>query len=280
MTTTSSGERGSETVLRVRGLRKYYGDHLALDDVDLEVQSSEVVAVLGPSGSGKSTLVRCIDQLETIDGGAMYLDGELLGYEERGGRLRTLRDTDVQRQRRRMGMVFQQFNLFPHWSVLRNITEAPIRVHGVAPAEARERGMELLGRVGLADKADAHPRQLSGGQQQRVAIARAVAARPRILLFDEPTSSLDPELVDEVLQVMMDLAESGMTMIVVTHELEFARNVADRCVFMAEGQVLEVRPSAEFFDDPRSTRLRTFLTRTAAGSRENAATGDLPRTIA
>lgn len=252
-----------EPVLRVTGLRKYYGDQLALDGVDLEVHDSEVVAVLGPSGSGKSTLVRCIDQLESIDGGAMHLDGELLGYEQNSGRLRPLRDSDVQRQRRRMGMVFQQFNLFPHWTVLRNITESPIKVHGMAPAEARERAMELLRRVGLTDKAHAHPRQLSGGQQQRVAIARAVAARPRIVLFDEPTSSLDPELVDEVLQVMKGMAEAGMTMIVVTHELEFARNVADRCVFMADGQVLEDRPAAEFFDSPRSTRLRTFLTRTA-----------------
>src|SRR5690606_22245335 len=217
----------------------------------------------GPSGSGKSTLVRCIDQLESIDGGSMYLDGELLGYEHHGARLRPLRDVDVQRQRRRMGMVFQQFNLFPHWTVLRHITEAPIKVHGMAPSEARDRAMELLRRVGLTDKADAHPRQLSGGQQQRVAIARAVAARPRILLFDEPTSSLDPELVDEVLQVMKGMAEAGMTMIVVTHELEFARHVADRCVFMADGVVIEDRPSAEFFRDPRSTRLRAFLTRAA-----------------
>lgn len=260
----------AEPVLRVRGLRKMYGDHLALDGVDLEVHDSEVVAVLGPSGSGKSTLVRCIDQLESVDGGAMHLDGELLGYEQHRAGLRPLRDSDVQRQRRRMGMVFQQFNLFPHWTVLRNITESPVRVHGMSPAEARERAMELLRRVGLADKADAHPRQLSGGQQQRVAIARAVAARPRIVLFDEPTSSLDPELVDEVLQVMKGLAETGMTMIVVTHELEFARNVADRCVFMADGQVLEDRPAAEFFESPRSTRLRTFLTRTSRASDPDA----------
>ncbi|HET6302856.1 amino acid ABC transporter ATP-binding protein [Microbacterium sp.] len=251
-------------VLQVVGLRKTYGDNVALDGVDFEVHAQEVVAVLGPSGSGKSTLVRCIDQLETIQGGAMYLDGELLGYEVHNGSIRPLRDSDVQRQRRRMGMVFQQFNLFPHWTVLRNITEAPIKVHGMSPAEARERAMELLTRVGLADKADAHPRQLSGGQQQRVAIARAVAARPRIVLFDEPTSSLDPELVDEVLQVMKGLAESGMTMVVVTHELEFARNVADRCVFMAEGKVIEDRASKDFFADPRSSRLRTFLTRTTA----------------
>jgi ABC-type polar amino acid transport system ATPase subunit len=260
-----TGEKTSVTpVLQVVGVRKEYGDNVALDGVDFEVHAQEVVAVLGPSGSGKSTLVRCIDQLESIEGGAMYLDGELLGYERHRDGIRPLTDADVKRQQRRMGMVFQQFNLFPHWTVLRNITEAPIKVHGVPPAEAKARAMELLARVGLADKAQAHPRQLSGGQQQRVAIARAVATNPRILLFDEPTSSLDPELVDEVLQVMKDLAESGMTMIVVTHELDFARHVADRCVFMAEGQVIEDRPSTEFFDAPRSTRLRTFLTRTAA----------------
>ncbi|MCR2786114.1 amino acid ABC transporter ATP-binding protein [Microbacterium sp. zg.B96] len=246
-------------MLEVIGLRKLYGDDVALDGVDFEVRVGEVVAVLGPSGSGKSTLVRCIDQLESIEGGAIFLDGELLGYERHRDGIRPLMNADIARQRRRMAMVFQQFNLFPHWTVMRNITEAPIKVHGVRPAEARARAKELLARVGLADKAEAHPRQLSGGQQQRVAIARAVATQPRILLFDEPTSSLDPELIDEVLQVIKDLAESGMTMIVVTHELEFARNVADRCVFMAEGVVIEDEPSAKFFTDPRSTRLRAFL---------------------
>ncbi len=256
-----SAERTAIPVLEVVGLKKSFGEHAALDGVDFRVEDSEVVAILGPSGSGKSTLVRCIDQLESIDGGAMYLDGELLGYERHNGHIRPLRDSDIQRQRRRMGMVFQQFNLFPHWTVLRNVTEAPITVHGIAPAEARKRALELLDRVGLADKADAHPRQLSGGQQQRVAIARAVAARPRVLLFDEPTSSLDPELVGEVLHVMKDLATSGMTMVVVTHEMDFARGVADRCVFMAEGKVIEDRPAQEFFAAPRSTRLKAFLTR-------------------
>jgi len=254
-------EESTTPVLQVVGLRKFYGEHEALKGVDLEIRAQEVVAVLGPSGSGKSTLVRCIDQLESIEGGAMYLDGELLGYEQYRGGLRALREADVERQRRRMGMVFQQFNLFPHWTVLRNITEAPIKVHGVPAAKARAHAMELLDRVGLADKALAHPRQLSGGQQQRVAIARAVATNPRVLLFDEPTSSLDPELVDEVLRVMKDLAESGMTMVVVTHELEFARSVADRCVFMADGELIEDRPSEDFFRDPRSTRLRAFLDR-------------------
>jgi len=260
-------EKTTNPVLEVVRVRKSFGgDRPALDGVDLRVEESEVVAILGPSGSGKSTLVRCIDQLEPIDGGAMYLDGRLLGYESHRGGLRPLADADIQRQRRRMGMVFQQFNLFPHWTVLRNVTEAPIKVHGMPPSEARKRALELLDRVGLADKAQAHPRQLSGGQQQRVAIARAVAAQPRILLFDEPTSSLDPELVDEVLQVIKALAAAGMTMVVVTHEMEFARNVADRCVFMAEGRVIEDRPAPEFFDSPRSTRLQAFLGRSGSSA--------------
>ena len=212
-----------------------FGANVALDGVDLEVAEGEVVVVVGPSGSGKSTLVRCVHQLEPIDGGAMYLDGELLGYERHRGGLRPLTDAGSRRQRRRMGMVFQQFHLFPHWTVLRNVTEAPVRVHGVPPDRGPGPALELLARVGLADKAQAHPRQLSGGQQQRVAIARALATRPRIMLFDEPTSALDPELVEEVLAVMRDLARAGITMIVVTHEMSFAREVADRCVFMDAG---------------------------------------------
>ncbi|MBO3663182.1 amino acid ABC transporter ATP-binding protein [Microbacterium stercoris] len=248
-------------VLEVANVVKRFGDTTALDGASLKVYEGEVVAILGPSGSGKSTLVRCVDQLEAIDGGAMFLDGELLGYERIHGHLRPLTDAGRRRQRRRMSMVFQQFNLFPHWSVLRNITEAPVAVHGIPEREARARAMELLERVGLSDKADAYPRHLSGGQQQRVAIARGVAVDPRILLFDEPTSALDPELVDEVLQTMKQLASTGRTMVVVTHELEFARNVADRCVFMAEGKVIEDRPADEFFRDPRSARLRAFLAR-------------------
>jgi ABC-type polar amino acid transport system ATPase subunit len=255
-------------VLEVTGLRKLFGDQVALDGVSLKVYEGEVVAVLGPSGSGKSTLVRCIDQLESIDGGAMFLDGELLGYEMSHGHLRPLADSARKRQQRRMSMVFQQFNLFPHWTVLRNITEAPMTVHGATPAAARERAMELLRRVGLEDKADAYPRHLSGGQQQRVAIARSAAVDPRILLFDEPTSSLDPELVDEVLQTIKKLASTGRTMVVVTHELEFARNVADRCVFMAAGRIIEDRPAEDFFEDPRSERLRTFLARSSRSPRE------------
>ncbi|WP_327109439.1 amino acid ABC transporter ATP-binding protein [Nonomuraea glycinis] len=248
-------------VLRVRDVRKRFGDHAALDGVNLDVHEGEVVTVIGPSGSGKSTLVRCVHQLESIDGGAMYLDGELLGHEMRRGHLRPLPDRKVAAQRGRMGMVFQQFNLFPHWSVLRNVIEAQVAVHGRKPEEAREEALRLLNRVGLAGKTDAHPRMLSGGQQQRVAIARALATHPRIMLFDEPTSALDPELVDEVLSVVLDLARGGMTMIIVTHEMSFAREVADRCVFMEEGRVVETGTPEEIFDNPASPRLQTFLSR-------------------
>lgn len=261
-TTAAYGAARAATapVLEVLGLRKRFGDHMALDGIDLTVDEGEVVAVLGPSGSGKSTLVRCLDQLETIDGGSMYLDGELLGFEQ-GRTLRPLTDSGVRAQRRRMSMVFQQFNLFPHWTVLRNVTEAPIAVHGIAPTEAKTAALELLNKVGLSDKAEAYPRQLSGGQQQRVAIARAVAVEPRVLLFDEPTSALDPELIDEVLQTMKALAATGRTMVVVTHEMEFARDVADRCVFMADGSVVEEGRAEEFFRNPRTDRLRSFLAR-------------------
>ena len=276
MTTDSSGlivqprMADGSPLLQVRDVRKSFGDQVALAGASLDVYEGEVVAVLGPSGSGKSTLVRCIDQLETIDGGSMSFEGELLGYEEVRGHLRPLTDAGSRRQRRRMSMVFQQFNLFPHWTVLRNITEAPMRVHGVSAADARERALELLDRIGLADKAEAYPRHLSGGQQQRVAIARAVAVRPRILLFDEPTSALDPELVGEVLQTMKALAAAGHTMVVVTHELAFAREVADRCVFMADGRVVEDRPAEDFFIDPRSARLQAFLARSGRSQNEDA----------
>jgi ABC-type polar amino acid transport system ATPase subunit len=259
----------TDPVLTVHGLRKSYGGHgrghghghVALDGVDLTVHAGEVVVVVGPSGSGKSTLVRCIHQLEPIDGGAVHLDGELLGYEHHRGGLRPLPERRVAAQRSRMGMVFQQYQLFPHWTVLRNVTEAPVRVHGRSPAQARTTALALLARVGLADKVDAHPRQLSGGQQQRVAIARAMATEPRIMLFDEPTSALDPELVEEVLAVIRDLARAGTTMVVVTHEMSFAREVADRCVFMDGGVVVETGPPDQFFTEPRSDRLRGFLSR-------------------
>jgi ABC-type polar amino acid transport system ATPase subunit len=248
-------------LLRVRDVRKKFGEHVALDGASLDVYEGEVVAILGPSGSGKSTLVRCIDQLESIDGGSMSFAGEMLGFEEVHGHLRPRGDAAIRQQRRRMSMVFQQFNLFPHWTVLRNITEAPMRVHGVPADEAKRNALELLKRIGLADKAQAYPRHLSGGQQQRVAIARAVAVSPRILLFDEPTSALDPELVGEVLQTMRALAATGRTMVVVTHEMSFAREVADRCVFMADGRVIEDRPAEDFFTDPQSARLQAFLAR-------------------
>ncbi|MET8140532.1 amino acid ABC transporter ATP-binding protein [Sphaerisporangium sp. NPDC005288] len=248
-------------VLRVCDVRKRFGAQVVLDGVSLEVREGEVVAVIGPSGSGKSTLLRCVHQLEGIDGGAMYLDGELLGHELHRGHLRPLPERRVAAQRGRMGMVFQQFNLFAHWNVLRNVTEAQVSVHRRSTGEAREEALRLLARVGLAGKADAHPRMLSGGQQQRVAIARALVTNPRIMLFDEPTSALDPELVQEVLSVMLDLARGGMTMIIVTHEMSFAREVADRCVFMEQGRVVEDGTPEEIFDNPASPRLRAFLSR-------------------
>ncbi|MDA5147020.1 amino acid ABC transporter ATP-binding protein [Streptomyces sp. AD681] len=269
-----------EPALRVRGIRKNFGDHAALDGVDLDVADGEVVTVIGPSGSGKSTLIRCVHQLETIDSGAIYLDDELLGHERHRGGLRPLGARRVAAQRSRMSMVFQQFHLIPHFTVLRNITEAPVRVHGRSRAEAETEARELLERVGLGDRADHYPRQLSGGQQQRVAIARAVAARPRVMLFDEPTSALDPELVDEVLGVMRQLAAEGMTMVVVTHEIAFAREVADRCVFMEAGRIVESGRPDEMLTAPRTARLRAFLARQArhgeAGQRENQHGQSLP----
>jgi ABC-type polar amino acid transport system ATPase subunit len=254
-------------VLSVRALRKSYGAHPALDGIDLDVAEREVVAVIGPSGSGKSTLVRCVHQLEEIDDGAMYLDGELLGRQRRGHRLRVLPDSAIAAQRRRMGMVFQQFNLFPHRTVRQNIADPPVLVHGQSRAEATARADELLERMGLQDKADAYPRQLSGGQQQRVAIARALATRPRILLFDEPTSALDPELVEEVLMVVRDLAKNGRTMVLVTHEMAFARDVADRIVFMEAGRIIESGPPEQIFGAPETPRLQAFLSRFTAGAR-------------
>jgi ABC-type polar amino acid transport system ATPase subunit len=248
-------------VLQVHKLSKSFADHTALDGIDLQVLDGEVVVVIGPSGSGKSTLVRCIHQLQSIDGGAMYLDGELLGYELHGDRPRPLNEKRIAAQRQRIGMVFQQFNLFPHWTILQNIMGASRFVHKKTAVEAEERARYLLDKVGLSVKADAHPRELSGGQQQRVAIARALAPRPRILLFDEPTSALDPELVDEVLSVLRDLTSLGMTMIVVTHEMEFARQMADRVIFMDNGKIVEQGTPEQIFAHPRTERLRSFLSR-------------------
>ena len=246
-------------LVHVRGLAKSFGSHRVLEGVDLDVATGEVVVLLGPSGSGKSTLLRCLNHLERPDAGFVQIGGELIGYRSAGGRLHELRAAAITRQRARIGMVFQQFNLFPHRTVLENIVEAPTSVRGLRRDEAAAEARELLDRVGLGGREDAYPRQLSGGQQQRVAIARALAMRPQVMLFDEPTSALDPELVGEVLSVMRDLARSGMTMIVVTHEIGFAREVADTVVFLDQGRIVETGPPAEVLLNPRHERARTFL---------------------
>ncbi|MFC5910817.1 amino acid ABC transporter ATP-binding protein [Streptacidiphilus monticola] len=248
------------TVL-VRGLHKSYGPTEVLRGVDLEVRSGEVTVVLGPSGSGKSTLLRTINHLEKVDAGYVAVDGELIGYRRSGDRLHELKEREVRRQRTRIGFVFQNFNLFPHLTVLENLVEAPVSALGVPRAEAVERARRLLDRVGLADRADAYPRRLSGGQQQRIAIARALALEPKVLLFDEPTSALDPELVGEVLDVIKDLARGGTTMIVVTHEIGFAREVADTVVFMDGGVIVEQGPPAQVLDQPQHERTRAFLSK-------------------
>ena len=227
----------------------------------MDVHPGEVVCLLGPSGSGKTTFLRCINQLESIDGGRIWVDGDLMGYDDRGGTLHHLTDKQIAAQRRGIGMVFQRFNLFPHKTALENIMEAPIQVKGEKKAAVRERAMALLDQVGLKDKPSAYPSQLSGGQQQRVAIARALAMQPKLMLFDEPTSALDPELVGEVLKVMRELAKDGMTMIVVTHEMSFAREVADRVVFMDAGVVVEEGPPNEVISNPQHERTRSFLSR-------------------
>jgi polar amino acid transport system ATP-binding protein len=243
------------------GVRKRYGQNEVLRDIHLDVPPQSVTCILGPSGSGKSTFLRCINQLERIDGGRLYIDGERVGCVERSGQLHEMTDKERARQRAQVGMVFQQFNLFPHMTVLANVTLAPVRVVGRPREEAEARGRELLARVGLADKEHAYPGQLSGGQQQRVAIARSLAMSPKVMLFDEPTSALDPELVREVLAVMRELAGSGMTMVVVTHEVGFAREVADQVVLMDQGVVVEAGPPAQVIDDPREPRTRDFLAR-------------------
>ncbi|WP_405577649.1 amino acid ABC transporter ATP-binding protein [Streptomyces sp. NBC_01190] len=247
------------SLVRVRGLRKSFGAHQVLDGVDLDVRRGEVTVLLGPSGSGKSTLLRSINHLERPDAGFVEVGGEIIGYRYREGRLHELGSRAITRQRARVGMVFQQFNLFPHLTVVENIVEAPIAVHGVPRKQAAARARELLERVGLAGRESAYPRQLSGGQQQRVAIARALAMEPELLLFDEPTSALDPELVGEVLAVIKDLADSGMTMIVVTHEIGFAREVADTVVFLDGGRIIESGVPSDVLDRPRHERARAFL---------------------
>jgi len=252
------------TMVQIQNVHKYYGSLHVLRGVDLDVRSGEVVCVIGPSGSGKTTLLRCINFLETYQEGRILVDGDLVGYRDRNGKLVPARESEIARVRAETAMVFQQFNLFPHMTALRNVTFGPTKVRGVSKAIAEKRGLELLDRVGLSDKAKSYPNQLSGGQQQRVAIARALAMEPKVMLFDEVTSALDPELVGEVLAVMRDLAErERVTMIVVTHEMQFAREVADRVVFMDDGVIVEEGPAANLISNPQSDRLRSFLSRFA-----------------
>ncbi|MCE3556201.1 amino acid ABC transporter ATP-binding protein [Pseudonocardia sp. RS11V-5] len=243
------------------GIHKSFGATRVLRGVDLVVQPGEVSCVIGPSGSGKSTLLRCINHLERIDSGRLRVDGHLVGYRERNGRLFEMRESEVAHQRRDIGMVFQRFNLFPHKTAIENVMEAPVVVRRQDKAAARTRAVELLDRVGLADRRDNYPAQLSGGQQQRVAIARALAMSPRLMLFDEPTSALDPELVGEVLDVMRGLAREGMTMVVVTHEMGFAREVGDALVFMDEGVIVEHGAPREVLANPQHERTRSFLSK-------------------
>jgi polar amino acid transport system ATP-binding protein len=250
-----------EYLLRVENVHKSYGAAPVLRDVSLSVTLGEVLCIIGPSGSGKSTLLRCVNHLETLDAGRIYLEDELIGYRPDRGRLVELRPAELARQRAEMGMVFQQFNLFLHKTVLENVIEAPMVVLKESRESATRRARELLEQVGLGEKADQYPRQLSGGQQQRVAIARALAMRPKLMLFDEPTSALDPEIVGDVLTVMRDLAEAGTTMLVVTHEMGFARDVADRLIFMADGCIVESGVPAEVLANPRETRTKQFLSR-------------------
>jgi polar amino acid transport system ATP-binding protein len=248
-------------MVRAEQVHKAFGHVEVLKGIDLEVGAREVMCIIGPSGSGKSTFLRCINHLEKIDAGRLWVDGSLVGYRQSGDKLHELRDKEVAERRRDIGMVFQRFNLFPHMTALENVTEAPIQVRGVAKGVARERGRELLERVGLGDKVSSYPNQLSGGQQQRVAIARALAMEPKLMLFDEPTSALDPELVGEVLDVMRDLAQAGMTMVVVTHEMGFAREVGDTLVFMDGGVIVEAGDPREVLTNPQHTRTKAFLSK-------------------
>jgi len=248
-------------MLRILDAHKRFGRTEVLRGITMDVARGEVVVLLGPSGSGKTTLLRCINHLEPLDAGRIYVDGELVGYREKNGRLVEDREAETARKRAAIGMVFQRFNLFPHLNALGNVTEAPIRVKNLPRRQAEDMGRALLEQVGLAHKIDAYPTQLSGGQQQRVAIARALAMNPKLMLFDEPTSALDPELVGEVLDTMKVLAQEGMTMIVVTHEIGFAREVAHRAVFMDEGLIVEEGPPRDFFASPQQERTKAFLAR-------------------
>ncbi|WP_084613981.1 amino acid ABC transporter ATP-binding protein [Nakamurella lactea] len=245
----------------VRGVHKSFGDLHVLRGVDLQVEQGSVMVILGPSGSGKSTLLRSINHLEKVDAGAVSVDGRLIGYRRRGNRLHELTEREILHQRSEIGFVFQNFNLFGHLTVLQNVVEAPVSAQGRKRRDVESLAMELLERVGVAEKAHDYPRRLSGGQQQRVAIARALALQPKLILFDEPTSALDPELVGEVLDVIVELAHSGTTMVVVTHEIGFAREVADTVVFMDEGRIIESGSPEQVLDNPSSERTRSFISR-------------------
>ncbi len=258
--TTTKGP-AVQPMVRAVGVRKAFGSVEVLKSIDVSVEPGEVMCLIGPSGSGKTTFLRCINHLEQVSGGRLYVDGVLIGYAERGDKLHELHPRDAAKQRRDIGMVFQHFNLFPHMTALDNIIEAPTRVAKISKREAMERGRALLDQVGLADKAKSYPAQLSGGQQQRVAIARALAMQPKLMLFDEPTSALDPELVGEVLDVMKRLAGEGMTMIVVTHEMGFAREVADQLVFMDAGVVVESGVPREVLAGAKHERTKSFLSK-------------------
>ncbi|MDH6232248.1 polar amino acid transport system ATP-binding protein [Mesorhizobium soli] len=251
----------AKVMVQATGVRKSFGALEVLKGIDLSLSYGQVMCLLGQSGSGKSTFLRCINHLERIDYGRIRVDGELIGYKEHNGHLQEMHEHEIARQRINIGMVFQHFNLFPHMTALENVIEGPIGVKREPREEVKERAHAILRRVGLAEKVSAYPRQLSGGQQQRVAIARALAMRPKLILFDEPTSALDPELVSDVLDVMRDLAESGMTMIVVTHEIGFAREVADRVVFMAGGEVVEEGKPADVLGNPSHPQTQAFLSK-------------------
>ena len=248
-----------KVVVSARQVQKHFGANVVLRGIDLDVSDGEVLCLVGPSGSGETSFLRCINHLEKIDGGELIVNGHHVGYRRHGNKLHELREKEIARARADIGMVFQSFNLFPHMTVMENITVGPVTVKNERPAEVEQRGHELLARVGLADRAGAYPAQLSGGQKQRIAIARALAMRPKLMLFDEPTSALDPEMVGEVLAVMKDLARDGMTMVVVTHEMGFAREVADQIVFMDGGVVVESGPPTAVLANPQHDRTKAFL---------------------
>jgi polar amino acid transport system ATP-binding protein len=259
--TAATGPRDGTPMVKAEAVHKSFGHLEVLKGIDMEVLPGQVVVLLGASGSGKSTFLRCINHLEKINAGRLWVDGHLVGYRQAGDKLYELKEREISSKRAEIGMVFQRFNLFPHMTALENVCEAPCQVKKVSKDAARTRARELLDQVGLAEKADVYPAQLSGGQQQRVAIARALAMDPKLLMFDEPTSALDPEMIKEVLDVMRDLAVAGMTMIVISHEMGFARSAANRVVFMDGGRILEAAPPEEFFASPRTERAKDFLSK-------------------